>query len=731
MTASPQNSPRENRLLRKILIPFFIILSTLGAGATTVSVLLISDAISHTADERLSAFQEVAFREIKQQEDLLATYAEVLDLSFASKGTSASLDLPAILQKRLEEDGILASIYPADRISSLVEGELYNLLHQALQSDRQRYRFLTELGPTPSLTLAAPLHQQGRTSHLLLLQTPMDQVFLSRLANPFKSKAFIFASDGRILVGDERNHKHPSLDPNDIEQLLSGERVFKTVKTPFHQRHLYSAVPLGTSDVILLSLELPMTDLRTLVQSMAAGSVVAITLALFFGAFVYYRLITRVTAPTRELVRATRAVGRGDLDYRIEKISSDELGEVATAFNNMMSEIGNVYEEKFAQERELTKAHEELRYKEILEQKNQEIERKNNELNTHLNDLSALLQLNQSMISTLELNALFERILQVLKEVTHCDALVLLLYNPGAEELEVRKSLGLDTDSLDGVSFRLDEGISGQAARNQEMIYLHDLEHDIRGLSNKGRLFLTGSLVTAPMVVKNRLMGVLNLHKKRLSGFTDSEVKLIQAVANQAAIAIENAQLYDRARTLSNTDELTALANRRYFQEILGRELAQAKRYGSCFSVVMADIDHFKRFNDSHGHLRGDSVLKKVAALFLQNTRGIDLVARFGGEEFVVLLPKTNKEGARAAAEKLRQCIAAETFTGANQSQPGGRLTLSLGVAEYPSDSKDGYELIDLADRALYHAKERGRNVTVAWNDQQAPIPDLFTAVEK
>lgn len=727
MTRTERDAVKGMSLLHKILLPFFLILSTLGVGATIISVLLISEAISKTADERLSAFQEVIFREIKKQEILLATYADILDHSLTNTPAKGALTIPTKLKSSLLGSKIMASLY---RVGSGMDSDnptLHDLLQQALLSGQLRYRFITDLGPTPTLAVAAPVHQGGDTRPILLLQTPMDHVFLAKLSAPFNAKAFLFSIDGKVLAGSERNHQHPVLSPGELEQILSGKRVFKTENTLFPQRHLYSAVPLGTTDIILLSLELPMTDLRTLVKTMATGSVAAITLALLLGGFVYYRLIRRITAPARELLNATRAVGDGNLDYRIIKVSNDELGQVADAFNSMMEQLGVVYSEKFMQQHQLTQAHEELKFKEIVEQKNREIERSNQELRTHIRELSALFQLNQAIIATLDLNLLFERIVQVLREVLHCEGLVLLLYNPGAEELEVRKSAGIDAEVLKGISFRLDEGITGLAARTQELVYIHDVAVDTRSLNSKGRTVLRGSMVSAPLAVKNRLLGLLNLHKKAVGAFSESEIKLIQTIVNQAAIAIENAQLYEKTRTLSNTDELTTLANRRYFQEILEREVAQAMRYGSSFSIIMADIDHFKRYNDTHGHLRGDTVLKKVAALMLQSTRGIDLVARFGGEEFVILLPKTCKEGAWAAAEKLRHCIAAETFAGADRSQPDGRLTLSLGIAEYPSDSKDIYELIDLADRALYQAKERGRNNTSAWNDRNPPLPDLFS----
>lgn len=728
MNKSERSAAKGTSLLRKILLPFFLILTTLGAGATFVSVLLISEAISKTADERLVAFQEVVFREIKKQEILLSTYADILDYNLAGSVAKNRPTVPSRLQKSLAQSNITAGIYGVGTETEQAGQTLRDLLEQARLSGRLRYRLISDQGPTPTLCVAAPLHRSEGVRHILLLQTPVDRVFLTKLSIPFNAEAFIFSTDGRVLAGSERNHQHPVLAPEDLAQLLSGKKLFKTQSTPLPQRHLYSAVPLGTTDIVLLSLELPMTDLRILVRTMATGSVVAITLALLLGGFIYYKLIRRVFTPARGLLAATRAVGEGDLTYRITEISADELGQVAGAFNGMLEQLEDVYGEKIDRERQLAQAQEALKFKQIVEQKNQEIEQANQELTAHLRELSTLFQLNQAMTSTLELDLLFDRIVQILKEVINCDGLVLLRYNPGAEELEVRKSAGIDDETLKGISFRLDEGITGQAARAQQIVYVHDVTSDERGLQYKGRTLLHGSMVAAPLVVKNRLMGILNLHKERTGAFSDTEIKLIQAIANQAAIAIENTQLYEKAKNLSNTDELTGLANRRYFQEILAREVAQARRYGSCFSVIMVDIDHFKCYNDAHGHLRGDAVLKKVAALILQSTRGIDLVARFGGEEFVILLPKTNKEGARAAAEKLRQCVAAETFTGAEISQPGKRLTLSLGVAEFPSDSKDLYELIDLADRALYQAKGAGRNNTVVWNDGLPPLPDLFAA---
>jgi len=711
-------------LLHKILLPFFLILTLLGAGATIVSVLLITEALSKTADDRLSAFEEVLSREIKKQESLLTSFANLLDDTEALRSGTQDFSIPPRLQAALTESKIVATIYPVDQLLVDAQDPLQGILAQAVRSGKPRLRLTAPADATPMLAVAAPLQRNGVTEALLLMQTPLDQYLLNKLSAPFRIKAYIYDSSGQVLAGSERNTEPPHPGSSELERLLSGHCTARTESTPFPRRLHFSALPLGTTDLILIGSELPMTDLRLLLKTLATGSVAAITAALLLGGYIYYRLIRQIMAPIHELLSATKAICRGDLDYRIENVTNDEFGHLAKAFNKMMGQVAILYNEKIEQERELTQAQNEIKYKAIVEQKNLQIEKTNLELQSHLNELSALFQLNQAMISTLDLQTLFDRILQVLKEVTHCDSAALLLYNPGAEELEVHQVLGPESDALRGSCLRLEEGVTGQAARNQELIYVQDINVDSRYLHYKGKTQQRGSMVSAPLASKKRLLGVLNLHKERCSAFTDGEIKLIQTVVTQASIAIENAQLYEKTRNLSNTDELTGLANRRHFQEIVNREVAQARRYGTGFSLIITDIDHFKLYNDSHGHLRGDAVLRKVAALLLQNTRGIDLVARFGGEEFVILLPKTGKEGARAAAEKLRQCVAAETFSGAERSQPGGRLTISLGVSEFPSNSRDIYELIDLADKALYHAKQNGRNRTVAWDDvlsQQLP----------
>ena len=707
-------------LRRRLLLPFSLLLILIGATATIGSGLVIIETLSRDAAQRLLAIQEIVFREINQQEILLDTYADLLAYT---RSVSLEKDIDpasrAVLEKHvataLNDANILLDYYPITILDIPTQPQR-DLFDQALRSGRPRFRFVSAPGQPPNLTVVHTVSKGGTPQEFLALRTPINRSFLHQMTGPFVTRTYILSRDGKLLSASDEGSAAPLLLPEELARVLDGERLFKTVNMPLPHRQLFSAIPLGTTDLILLALDTPLTELDAVIGAMATRSVFTILAVLLFGGYIFFRLVNRVIMnPIDNLLTATEAISQGNLDYRIREISGGELGALANSFNAMIGEIEHLYQERLGHEKSLTLAQEEFRYKEILEAKNAEIEASNRELKTHLHEMATLFQLNQAMTSTLDLNLLFDRILKSLQDVIGCNEMVLLLYNSGAEELEVRKVLGLDPESLRGISFRLDEGITGQCASSLDVVYIRDLMSDSRNLNYKGRILRKGSMLSVPMVIKGRLTGVLNLHKDQTAAFSNSDIKLVQAVANQAAIAVENAQLYEKTRTLSNTDELTGLANRRHFQEISARELSQAQRFRSHFAIIMADIDHFKAFNDAHGHLRGDVVLKKVASIMLQNTRGIDLVGRFGGEEFVILLPKTTREGAMAAAEKLRQWVEQETFAGAQKSQPGGCLTLSLGVAEFPTDSKDLYELLDLADRALYRAKDAGRNRVVAW----------------
>jgi diguanylate cyclase (GGDEF)-like protein len=196
--------------------------------------------------------------------------------------------------------------------------------------------------------------------------------------------------------------------------------------------------------------------------------------------------------------------------------------------------------------------------------------------------------------------------------------------------------------------------------------------------------------------------------------FGPEEIELFGAVADQAALAVKNARLHAQTVELSITDPLTQVPNRRHLFAQLEGEIARANRFGTQLSFLMVDIDHFKKLNDSVGHRAGDQVLREVCTLMKQRVRKVDTLARYGGEEFAIILPQVTRAEAVEVAEKLRRTIEEAPMEHA-KVQPGGRVTISVGVASLPIDATEQDKLVDCADSALYASKRLGRNLVTAY----------------
>jgi len=186
----------------------------------------------------------------------------------------------------------------------------------------------------------------------------------------------------------------------------------------------------------------------------------------------------------------------------------------------------------------------------------------------------------------------------------------------------------------------------------------------------------------------------------------------LQVFCNQIAIGLQKALLYEKVQRLSITDGLTKLYSYRYFRQRLDEELVLAKRYSSVLSLLMLDIDHFKKYNDTFGHLAGDQVLQDVARIIRECAEASHLVARYGGEEMVLLAPETDRERAAALAEKVRKSIEEKVF---ETGKVSSGVTVSIGLAVCPRDARAALDLVSRADQALYAAKAEGRNRVVLY----------------
>jgi diguanylate cyclase (GGDEF)-like protein len=267
-------------------------------------------------------------------------------------------------------------------------------------------------------------------------------------------------------------------------------------------------------------------------------------------------------------------------------------------------------------------------------------------------------------------------------------------------------------------------GLADEAFSSSRHVLSNDLPGSRYRLSELAREEGIRAFLCLPLQVQEHPLGVLYVYRCDRDGFADDEVDLLNTFAHLAAGAISNARLHARMTDLAKKDGLTGVYNRRSFDDHLGLELQRARRYGREFALLMLDIDHFKRVNDSHGHQAGDAVLKSLAALLERSVRdGVDLVARVGGEEFAVLLPETGIGSAQTVAERIRAGVEA-----AQIPVPGHdpiRVTVSIGVCARREAVDRPQSLHGDADKALYAAKQQGRNRVVVWSGAQIPATPL------
>jgi diguanylate cyclase (GGDEF)-like protein len=252
-------------------------------------------------------------------------------------------------------------------------------------------------------------------------------------------------------------------------------------------------------------------------------------------------------------------------------------------------------------------------------------------------------------------------------------------------------------------------GISRWVLLEGEPVHVPDVGTDPRYHPSMDSLpgLRTSAVIAAPLKVRDAVLGVLvAVNRLEATPFEVRHVRVVSLLANQTAIAIENGKLYRRAEQLAITDDLTQVYNYRFLKMALRREVKRAARFSQTFSVLMVDVDNLKHYNDQNGHLRGSEVLRTVAQIVVREARSIDLVAKYGGDEFVVILPQTTREGAMVLAERVKISVEGTSFP----LVPPGVITVSLGVATYPMNGITAGELLEAADIALYAAKQSGKN---------------------
>jgi two-component system cell cycle response regulator len=248
--------------------------------------------------------------------------------------------------------------------------------------------------------------------------------------------------------------------------------------------------------------------------------------------------------------------------------------------------------------------------------------------------------------------------------------------------------------------------------RDRHETHIYDAGERLKGFE---------SLYVLPLLVKDEVLGTFAVAARRPGAFTSDRREMLGVVANQVAISLQNGRMVQSLEEQATTDGLTGLVNHRTFQERFTTMLGRADRHKLRVAMLLTDIDHFKKVNDTYGHPTGDAVLRRVAGILKASARKIDIVARYGGEEFALVLEGTDRAGAKQLAERIREEVQAQTF---ESSKGPFKATLSLGVAVYPDDGKAKQDVIACADKALYAAKHGGRNRTVCHGEtlREAPV---------
>ena len=319
-----------------------------------------------------------------------------------------------------------------------------------------------------------------------------------------------------------------------------------------------------------------------------------------------------------------------------------------------------------------------------------------------------------------DVDSLANTVLELFRDTAHATRLsVMLVEGDGGKELKIVKAQGLSEGIIAGTRLSAGEGVAGWVFSHGRPL-LAGARAALTECRGKSRAYKSESFLSVPLKAGNDVLGVVNM-TERAEGkpFTEADVKPLCLLAEQVAVWMRNAMRLQKAEEMCLVDPLTMLYNRRFFMNALGREIARADRASHPFSLAMLDIDHFKEYNDAHGHRAGDELLRQIALVLQKSVRSADVVCRYGGEEFAIILPKMREtaklrknEGAHFI-DRIRLVVSKFPFVGF-ESQPGGQITVSAGVATFPDDGKNAEELIAAADELLYKAKAAGRNQVIA-----------------
>jgi len=320
--------------------------------------------------------------------------------------------------------------------------------------------------------------------------------------------------------------------------------------------------------------------------------------------------------------------------------------------------------------------------------------------------LLACVEIGKVLTSTLDLKQILELIMVKVSRLIEAQNWSLLLKNEVTGELTFDIVVGINRDLIKGVCLEPGEGISGHVIRTGIPMFLLDVKDDPRFSRKVDEMtgFKTKSIICVPLKIHGKILGVIEIvNVKNIALFETRYLPFLTILTDYTAIAIENSRLFAKIQRMNVTDEYTGLYNARYLHQILEELIENSARQNAEFAVVFVDIDNFKRVVDTHGHLLGTKMLKELGQTITDCLFEKDILVKYGGDEYVIILPESNKKEAKKLTEKILSAIRETTYL-QSESRPV-KATASFGIAMYPSDAGTKKDLLILADKTMYRVK--------------------------
>lgn len=324
-------------------------------------------------------------------------------------------------------------------------------------------------------------------------------------------------------------------------------------------------------------------------------------------------------------------------------------------------------------------------------------------------DLLVFHNVARALTSELDLDAILRAIMRQMEQFFLPEQWSLLIVDEAQQDLFYAVVVGRAETDLRDERVKIGEGLAGWVAQHGETLIIPESAEDPRLASrSEDRRFRIRSAICMPLRSRQRTLGVIQLFNCKVESLEDDTISFLHLLCDYGAIAIENAQAFERIQELTVTDDCTGLYNQRQLYRMLKAESEQARSAGTRFSLIFIDLDHFKQINDKHGHLIGSKLLAEFGQAVRRELRGVDAVFRYGGDEFIVLLPRTGSEDAERVARHLHSKLRRQKFP----VEDGRALQVraSYGVATWPTNASDIDELIRKADSAMYRVKGSTRD---------------------